>query len=337
MRRVLVPHRIDAAGPALGGRLHLLQGSTMGTTWSVRLVGPRELDAGALRQGVQAELDAVVAEMSSWLDTSDLCRFNRAPAGRWWPLPEACFEVLCHGLELARLSRGAFDPTAGALVALWGFGAAGRHDMPGFVPPDAPAVDAARARSGWQRLELDKVSRSVLQPGGVELDFSGIAKGFGVDRVARHLEAWGLGDFLVEVGGELRGAGVKPDGQPWWVALECPPQAAGALDDTVIALHGLAVATSGDYRQHFHWNGRRHAHTIDPRDGYPVRHGVVSVSVLHREAVWADAWATALTVLGADEGLALAEDQGLAAYFVCRDDDGRMSERCSSAFDGMRS
>jgi len=335
MRRVLVPSDIDPAGPALGGQLHLLQGRTMGTNWSVQFVGPATPDLIGWERGIQAQLDAVVAEMSTWEPGSNLSRFNRAAAGTWQVMPPACFDVLMQGLDVARRSGGACDPAAGALVNLWGFGPTRRHDEPGFQPPGTSDVQAARQRGGWQRLRVDAANSRVLQPGGVELDFSGIAKGFGVDQVAAYLSGRGVRDHLVEVGGELRGTGMKPDGQPWWVALETPPGT--ALDETVVALHGLSVATSGDYRRFFDWAGRRHSHTIDPRDGLPVRNGVASVTVLHRACMLADAWSTALTVLGPDEGLSLADREGLAAHMIVRDHEGRLFERWSGAFEDMMS
>lgn len=332
MRRVLVPADIDPAGPALGGRLHAVQGRTMGTSWSVRFVGPADADLAARTRGIQAVLDAVVAEMSTWEAGSDVSRFNGAPAGHWQTLPPHCFEVLSCGLEVARRSGGACDPAAGRLVDLWGFGPEGRHDQPGFQPPTEARLQAARGASGWTRLEIGAASRRVRQPGGLSLDFSGIAKGFGVDQVARHLSHLGVRDHLVEVGGELRGAGVKPDGSPWWVDLELPPAFAASLDATRVALHGLAVATSGDYRRHYEWEGERHTHTIDPRDGRPVRNGVMSVTVLHRECLWADAWSTALTVLGPEAGVPLADTEGLAAHWIERGADGAPVERWSRAF-----
>lgn len=336
MRRVLVPARIDPRGPALGGHVHALEGRTMGTTWSVRWVGAAHVDVSSCRHAVEAELDAVIGEMSTWDPTSDLSRFNQAPAGTWCSLPAACFDVLTAGLDIAARTQGAFDPAAGELVDLWGFGACGRHDEPGFQPPSPPRVQAALARGGWRALAVDASARRVHQPGGVRLDFSGIAKGHAVDRLARRLNALGLSDHLVEVGGELRGTGVKPDGQPWWVELQRPP--AGPRDgvsQTLVALHGLAVATSGDYLRRYVWNGEQHSHTIDPRLGRPVANGVVSVSVVHAEAMQADAWATALTVLGTQQALAVANREQLAVLLVARDADGQLQEHLSAALEGM--
>jgi len=240
--------------------------------------------------------------------------------------------VLAFALDVARRSGGAYDPTAGALVDLWGFGPVARPQP--FTPPSPQEVQDARARGGWQRLLHDPAQRRVHQPGGLALDLSAVAKGFGVDQVGRWLRRQGLDSFLVEVGGELLGAGMKPDAQPWWVTLEAP-DAGRADDDTLVALHGLAIATSGDYRRFVEHGGRRYSHTLDPRDGWPIRHGAASVSVLHETAMAADAWSTALTVLGAEQGLALADAQALAARFVVRRDDGGFAVHSSRAWQAL--
>jgi len=314
--RVLVPLQLEPqAAPALGACLHVLDGATMGTTWQVRIVAAAGAPTEPWRHAIEAELDRVIVQMSTWLAASQLCRFNAAPAGSWHSLPAEFRAVLDCALTVARHSGGAFDPAAGALVDLWGFGPGPRFDAVGFVPPDAAACAQARAQGGWQRLVFD--GQRLCQPGGLKLDFSAIAKGYAVDRVALALRGLGLAHCLVEVGGELRGHGLRPDGQPWWVELESVPSA--TLPVTRVALHGLSVATSGDYRRFFtNTAGQRRSHTIDPRDGQPVRHGLASVSVIHAECVWADAWSTALTVLGPDAGPALAREHGLAALFVRR-------------------
>jgi thiamine biosynthesis lipoprotein len=165
-------------------------------------------------------------------------------------------------------------------------------------------------------VELDRAGRRLLQPGGAVLDLSSIAKGYAVDRLARCLERRGLHHYLVEVGGELRGAGVKPDGHPWWVEIEGVPDAGGA--QAIVALHGLSIATSGDYRQYFTQNRRRVSHTLDPRTGWPIAHDVASVTVLAPTCMAADALSTVLTVLGPVAGLAFAERRALAARFLVR-------------------
>lgn len=330
--RVLVPLQIDGRLPAFGHVVHTMHGRTMGTGWSVRLVGPSRQDTARLQQAVQDELDEVVAQMSHWEPASDLCRFNAAAPGSWQALPAPLCEVLDCALQVAAASGGAFDPTAGALVQLWGFGPGAGFAAPGFMPPPPRAIDAARARCGWQRLALEAAGGRARQPGGLQLDLSAIAKGHAVDRVARRLQALGVDAGLVEVGGELRGWGMKADGQPWWVDLALPPATAGAAPATTrVALHGLAVATSGDYVRCFHQQGRRFPHSVDPRSGWPIAHGLASVTVLHPQCMWADAWSTALTVLGLDEGLRLADARGLAALFLQRRPDGSLAEAMSPA------
>ncbi len=371
-RRVLLPaHIAEQAAPAHGA-IRDFAGVSMGTGWSVRLVdhGRAATLPPRLQQGLQGQLDQVVAQMSHWESDSDLGRFNLAEAGSWQRLPDEFFTVLSFAMRVARDTGDAYDPCAGAMVNLWGFGPAGGFDRPGFAPPDAAQVARLLERRRQARVELDPAGRRARQPGGALLDLSAVAKGYGVDRLAEYLEAQGIRHYLVEVGGELRGAGVKPDGQPWWVALEQPgastagvapsvavlsavapagPAAAVHADaatasaggELVLALHGLAVATSGDYRRYFNADAAdpaarplRYSHTIDPRSGMPIANQLASVTVVHAHCMAADAWSTALTVLGPEAGLALADRLGLAARFVLRTPDG-YAEHLSAAFQQM--
>lgn len=298
-----------------------LGGETMGTRWSARFVQPADVDPAAVAAAIQARLDGLVAEMSHWQPDSLLSRFNRAVPGRWFALPPDFAHVIAAGLAIAEASAGAFDPAIGRLVDLWGFG-----PVPAEAPPCDVSLAEAHAMSGWQRLVLDRAGRRLRQPGGVALDLSGIAKGYAVDAVADLLASRGIAHCLVEIGGELVGRGVRPDGEPWWVDLENPPGI--ELPPLRIALHGIAVATSGDYR--------RGGHTLDPRSGRPIANGVTSASVIHATALQADAWATALTVLGAAEGIACATRLGVAARMVVVSD-GCVEERSSPALAAMLS
>nr|WP_313369642.1 FAD:protein FMN transferase [Achromobacter animicus] len=291
-----------------------LAGATMGTTWSARLALPAGVTEASVRQGIQAALDQVVAQMSTWETHSDITRYNRAESG-WQTLPPEFFHVLHHALMLAEDSGGAYDPTVGPLVNAWGFGPHQRA----FEPPSPAAIQTARDRCGWRRVPLDQDRHAAWQPGGVYLDLSSIAKGFGVDRAALALDGLGITDYLVEVGGELRARGKRPDGQSWRVAIEVPD----ASDDHALALplNNCSIATSGDYRRHAGDGDARYAHTIDPRTGHPVRNVVASVTVLHPVCMQADALATVLTVLGEAEGLAYARRHALAALFIMRGED----------------
>jgi thiamine biosynthesis lipoprotein len=322
LQRVLVPLEIDPTPPRSGSAVLEAAGLTMGTTWSAKAVHDRPLP------GLQAELDQVVAQMSHWEAGSDLGRFNRAAAGTWHTLPAEFAIVIDYALQVSQDTGGAYDPCAGALVNLWGFGPERRFDQAGFCAPSADAVNAVLAAR--HAVRYDAATRRLYQPGGVQLDLSSVAKGFAVDQLARCLRMQGVRHFLVEVGGELRGAGVKPDGQPWWVALEGVPDAQGAAG-TIAALHGLALATSGDYRRHFSWQDRRASHTLDPRTGYPITNDVASVTVLHPSCMAADALSTSLTVLGETAGLAFAEQRGLAARFLLRRP-GALAEVTTTAY-----
>ena len=297
----------------------------MGTTWSVRFVADN-VPAG-LAAAISQVLGRVIAQMSTWEPDSDLSRFNTAPAGTWHDLPDDLFTVLAHALDMADDSDGAFDPTIGPVVNLWGFGPDGKR----CAPPAADRIAETLARCGWQRLELDRTGRRALQPGGLYVDLSGIAKGHAVDLLARQMQGAGIGSYLVEIGGELRGHGVKPDGSPWWTALETP---AGIASETIVALHGLSAATSGDYRKFFMEGEARYSHTIDPRTGRPVTGNVASVTVLHPDCMHADALATVLGVLGVEDGMAYAARRRIAARFLTRAGDG-FSERTTPAFDAM--
>lgn len=300
----------------------------MGTTWSVKLVASPRHDLHALHAGVSARLQRVVAQMSNWETDSDLSRYNRAPAGSWHALPDDFWTVLSCALEIARDSNGAYDPSVGPVVDAWGFGPAGRYAHAGAIAADV-FVD-------WRRIGLDHDTRRVLQPGGAQLDLCAIAKGFAVDAVADQLKSRGVDSALVEVGGELLGYGRKPDGSPWRVIVEA--WSGDEHDDQparVLALDGLAVATSGD-----RWHRRTHegghiSHTIDPRSGRPVQGAPVAVTVVADDAMHADGWATALTVLGTQGGHVLACERGLAARFIDIDAGGACIERMTPAFTAL--
>ncbi|WP_336975026.1 FAD:protein FMN transferase [Sphingobium aromaticiconvertens] len=273
----------------------------MGTSWSAQLVDP----PSDCLEAIEAVLARVIAQMSNWEVASDISRFNRTLAGEWVALPEDLMTVMRAGLDMARISDGAFDPAIGHAVEAWGFGPSQRIGTAPVAPVAPP----------WRTIELADGEARRLRD--VALDLSGIAKGFAVDAIADALTAMGIVSFLVEIGGELRGAGVKPDMQPWWVDLESPPGL--ALPVLRVALCGLSVATSGDYRRFRPSADGRLSHSIDPASGAPIANDVASVSVLHPQAMLADAWATAITVLGPDRGMALATREGLAALLIRRE------------------
>ncbi|TBR40029.1 MULTISPECIES: FAD:protein FMN transferase [Dyella] len=302
-----------------------LSGDTMGTTWSARVVVPAGVSLDDLQAGVQAQLDRVDAQMSTYKADSDLSRFNQAPAQTWVALPGECFAVVQYALRVAELTQGAYDPTVGPLVNAWGFGPDGvRAD----APPDSVWM-AARSRVGWQRVLLRESTCEAWQAGGTYLDLSSVAKGFSVDVAGAWLTAQGIEAWLMEVGGEMKGHGRKPDGMPWRVGIEWPD--GSGQHSQIVPLEGRAIATSGNYRRHFAQGQQHFAHHIDPRSGMPSQNRVASVSVLANSAMEADPWGTAMTVLGPDRGLSLARELRLAVliYVQVADD---FDERMSSAF-----
>ncbi len=315
MRRVLIPQALQDLPQQLPiGEQKMLTGQSMGTTWTVRYIDTPQQSDDVVRALILRELDLVVTQMSTWQEDSNLSIFNRANANTWHVLPAAFFAVLDCALKIATETDGAFDPTIGPLVNLWGFGPEGHRTS----PPDAAEVKSTHAYCGWQKLQLDKDEIRALQPGNIYVDFSGIAKGYSVDRIAHALQNSGIENYLIEVGGELYGAGIKPGGQPWWIALETSPEAK-TVTESIVALHGLAVATSGDYRRYFEHHGQHYAHTIDPRTGFPIdraTNALVSITVLHAECMVADALATAFTVMGVKAALAYAKQKDIAVLLV---------------------
>lgn len=326
---MLIPTHGRAPTRPPGPTILDLSGETMGTTWSVRLAPPPGLAAEAAREAVEAELARQVAHFSHWDPRAELARFNGAPPG-FYAVSEPFWTLLNAALDLADDTDGAVDPTLGALVDLWGFGPPGPRPA-GDLPTDED-IAAALAVSGWKGLRLNRAMRAVQQIGGMKLDLSGIAKGHAVDRVSDRLTELGATHHIVEIGGELRGRGVRPDGQPWWVELQQAPGTPAPR--TLVALFDLAVATSGDWIRGFDREGRRYGHTIDGRTGGPLDNGVASVTVLADTAMYADAMATALAVMGPDEGPAFAGAMNLAAAFVVRGDSG-LTETLTPAFRAM--
>ena len=311
-------------------QIQTLSGDSMGSGWSVSYVG-EDASVANMRASIEQRLALVDQQMSTWKTDSDLSRFNTAVAGTWVAVPPELFKVIEAALKLAEATGGAYDPTVGPLVDLWGFGPAGERRE----PPDAVSIETMRKQIGWQRVQRDAAHARVLQSGGVRLDLSSIAPGYALDLIGEYLESQRRMDYLVEVGGELRGRGSKPDGSAWQVAIQRPLDN-DAADDTispqhVIGLRDASLGSSGDYRHFFEDGGRRYAHRIDPRTGYPLDNEVASVTVMAKLGIDADPLATALSVLGPDAGLDFAQGRGIAALFILRNGDG-FEERMTPAF-----
>ncbi len=295
-----------------------LAGATMGTTWHVSyLPAVSAPDVDDLQRGIEAQLEQVNSSMSTYRPDSEISRFNALDSGVWFIASPEFFRVLSTALDIGQLSEGAYDVTVAPLVDLWGFGPDGIVDE----PPSDQAIALLMPQVGQQKLQVDDKRFGVMKGSALTVDFSSLAKGFAVDQVAEWLLAQGIERFMVEVGGEMRLSGLSGRGDPWRIAIE-QPEISGREIATTVSLSDVALATSGDYRNYFELNGQRYSHSIDPRTGYPVAHDLVSVTVVHSSCMIADAWATALTVLGAERAMAVANTQGLAVYFIRRVEDG---------------
>jgi thiamine biosynthesis lipoprotein len=322
-----------ACGGPRSSALHVLDGPTMGAAYTVKIAAPAMTETGRkeVHAAIEKELALIDELMSTYRQDSELSAFNRHAEAGPFRLSPLTFEVFRLSLEISRLTGGAFDVTVAPLVNAWGFGPPGPV---GSAPSDED-IERLRPTVGFHLLLLDEEARAVskLRP-DVEADFNGIAPGFAIDRLAELLETRGFRNYLVELGGELRGSGAAENGAPWRVAIERPSAGVQALS-RVIPLADAAIATSGDYRNYQDIGGERVSHVIDPRTGRPVRHRLASATVVDRSCARADALSTALMVMGRDEALAFARREGIAALLISRAVDGALDERTTPAFDAL--
>ena len=280
-----------------GERNVVVRGNTMGTTYLVRY---QDADRRNFKDGVDSLLISFNAALSTYDSTSEISRFNRTDSIRFQSA--YFYPVLKKSTEVYRRTAGAFDPTVGPLVNAWGFGPARRQTL------DSTRVDSLRALVGYDRIRYDARSVSKRTP-GMALDFSAIAKGYGVDVVGQYLEQRGVDNYMVEIGGEVRCRGNSPAGTPWTIGIRNPryhDEPSGPAGLYKLALKDRSLATSGNYENYYERDGRRYAHTINPKTGFPVEHTLLSASVLAPDCMTADAYATAFMVIGTDSAVALS-------------------------------
>ncbi|NQU56885.1 MAG: FAD:protein FMN transferase [Rhodospirillales bacterium] len=315
-------------GADRGRTLTQLSGPTMGTTYQIKITDrPAHVDVERLAADVERLLETVNRQMSTYRPDSELSRFNTGTAQSWIPVSADTAEVAAEALGIAALSGGAYDPTVAPLVDLWGFGAGGD----GLKVPARRRIREIRVGLGHVKVQAQATPpRLIKHAANIHVDLCGIAKGFGVDKLAEHLERIGVGHYLIEIGGELRGRGWSPRGGIWRVGIE-RPQASPDGAQRVVRLDGKGLATSGDYRIFFEEKGQRYSHILDPRTGRPIDHSLASVSVIAPTAMQADGLSTALMVLGPDEGAKLAEREGIAAFFIAKRGRG-FAETATTAF-----
>lgn len=300
-------------------------GMTMGTTWSVVVAVEEGFDVSGVDEAVADALDGVDLAMSTYKPNSELMRLNRYPVGSVMKISAGLRRVLEKAAEVSAATGGAFDITVGPLVDRWGFGP---EDLE--TEPTISEIDSLLLRVDWKSVGLSPEGASRARD-GLRLDLSAIAKGFGADMAATALEELGISRYLVEVGGEIRVRGHSDHGRPWQIGVE-KPDTMTRESVAVLGLTSGGMATSGDYRNYREVDGKRVSHTIDPRTGWPIDHRLASVTVLADDCVTADAWATALNVLGPDEGLSLAKEAGIAVYMLVRTADGEFRPRMTDSF-----
>jgi thiamine biosynthesis lipoprotein len=291
-----------------------LSGETMGTRYSALFYAEPPVDEAAINKSLFAAVDKVDQQMSTWKTQSALNRLNAAPEQQWLPIPEELATVLATALRVGRQSNGAFDIAVGDLVNAWGFGPSEQQP----TPKQIGALNRQARAPATQALEIDPLRNLARKRSATTLDLSGIAKGFAVDEMARCLDGWGMTSYLVGIDGEMRARGVKPDGESWVVAIERPRRGVREVMG-VMEISDAAIATSGDYRHWIEVAGQQFSHTMDPALGAPLSNSLAAVTVVAATCMLADAWATALMVLGEKAGPELAQERGMDALFVLHD------------------
>jgi thiamine biosynthesis lipoprotein len=290
-------------------RLPQTGGTTMGTTWHLTLA---KGDVSAASQIVQARLDALEGMFTNWREDSAVSRFNASRSTDWQPVPRELAEVMLFAQRLSKETNGAFDVTVSPLIELWGFGVKkSTHSV-----PSEEAIAAAKARAGWQKVEVQMDPPMLRKTQvDVEINVSGLVEGYAVDDLMRRLRDAGHTNFLLDVGGELYASGQKPDGTPWQAGVQQPDAEKGVVTGAV-PLRDKALSTSGTYQQFFEMDGKRYPHVLDARTGRPITHSLVSVSVIADSCFEADAWTTALLILGPVDGQSTAKRLGIDALFL---------------------
>lgn len=291
-----------------------IDGLTMGTTYSVQLHEvPAGMQIAELQTQFELRLTKIIDQMSTYEEASDISRFNQQQSNDWYTVSPEFVRLVAIAEKLNGDTHGAFDITVGPLVELWGFGSRITAQRPTDVQ-----VQAVLEQVGHSHLEWKQEPSSIRkQIGQLQIDLSALAKGYGVDVLSNYLSELGVQDFLVEIGGELRASGVNLEGRSWQVGVQ-RPDSDQSQAVVVVNLDNQAIATSGDYLNFYVEDGQRYSHILDPRSGYPTKHQTASVTVVAESTALADAWATALLVVGENEGLALAKEHSIAAIFMIR-------------------
>jgi len=298
----------------------VIEGKTMGTFYRVSLAGVDKSRERALRQQIEAQLVEDDHELSTYKDDSVLSRFNQYQGSVPQPISAGMADAVITSLRVGLKTGGAMDITVGPLVNLWGFGP---QKQPIHTPTDAQ-IAAARQEIGLQHLKvIQQADGQYLQKDlpNMYVDLSTVGEGYATDHLARLIEANGISNYLVSVGGAVVSRGYNPKGNPWQVAIQKPTDKETAVQ-AIVDLQGMGISTSGSYSNYYELDGKRISHIIDPATGHPITHKLVSATVIAPTALEADGWDTGLMVLGTQKAMALAEKEHLAVYLITKTHDG---------------
>lgn len=306
-----------------------LAGAVQGTMYHVKLVPPETpIDPAELQRAIEAVYEDIDRKLSNYREDSEISLLNRQETTDWLKVSPEIAELVAIAREVHTKSNGCYDLTVKPLFDLWGFS---RHQN--RVPSNAE-IDALLPHVGMDKLEVDLAGQRIRKKDPMlRIDLSSIAQGYTVGRAATLLEARGIGNYLVEIGGEMRVKGRKANGSAWRVAIEKPLPHTRQVERIleVQEQSGVAIMTSGTYRNFFQEGGKQYSHILDPKTGRPVTHRLLSVTVWHRDPTWADAWSTALLCLGETGGYRIAEQEGLKALFISQEN-GEPKEYHTPAF-----
>ncbi|WP_368493334.1 FAD:protein FMN transferase [Aliiroseovarius sp. xm-m-378] len=328
---LLMPLAFAACKPSQA--FYKLTGLTMGTVYNVIARDPGN---GVSEADIQIAIDTALVkvnqQMSNWDPKSEISRFNAQTGTAPVQVSADLSNVMQAAEQVHVASDGRFDTTIGPLIELWGFGAPGAQ-----ATPDMTQIAEAQARSG--HANTLQVGTNALQKTRTDAQvyLAAIGKGYGADMVGKSLEKIGISDYMVEIGGDLYASGRNEAGLPWQIGIEKPAALSGGMQD-VIGVSGLGLASSGDYRNYYEKDGVRYSHVIDPKTGHPITHKTASATVLAENSMLADAWATAMLILGRERGLEIAEAHNLAVLFIDRDEaasDLRFKTSASSRFTAL--
>ena len=293
-----------------------LTGQTMGTSYSVTIVGnPNGVNKQKLKESIENSLEKVNSQMSNWDKNSEVSLLNKNSSNKPILISQPLFNVIKAANNINLKSGGFFDITLTPLINLWGFGTKKQINE----IPTEEEISFALSRVGQKNLlKLDSSDKTLFKAKqGISINLSAIAKGYGIDQLAKMLTEMKINRYLIEIGGDLIASGLNAKGEPWSIGVETPSSTKHSVQ-SILTIKNMAIATSGDYRNFFEKNGVRYSHIINPNTGKPIRHKTASVTVLAKKAMIADGWATAMLAMGAEKGMVVANRYKLAVFFISK-------------------